>query len=316
MPMTAVRIQIALNADPARVYQALTDSTALRAWFCEFAEVDLSRNQYDFWGRFTPAAPDRAAGAHALVEQAPGERLAYRWRANGNETRVSFRLHPRAGGTLLTLRHAPDGESGAEGGVAEDFWFLSLENLRRYLDGRACDARIDYTQPMRGDIHHETAIDAPAERVWRVLTDPAELNRWIATQADVHLEKDGLYSLGWIQDGADFSASKIIELVPGQKLALEDPPGMSPNPTVITWEMKENGGKTWLTFTHSGFDADQDVSGLYTGWRNFVNWVRSVSEYGAAWNPPIAALTPGLIGYPAAMVKAQDQILDELRETA
>ena len=91
--------------------------------------------------------------------------------------------------------------------------------------------------------------------------------------------------------------------------------GMVENPTIVTWEMKENNGKTWLTFTHSGFEADHDVSGLYTGWRNFVNWVRSVSEYGAAWYPPIAVLNPGM-GYPASMYSAQDQIVEELRETA
>lgn len=317
MTVPSIRMQIVLNAAPDRVFKALTDSNAVRAWWSEHAEIDLSKNQYDFWGRFTPAAPDREAGQHTIVEQVAGEMLAYRWRAGEHDTRVTFRLHPHVQGTLLTLRQAPDGEVGSELGVAEDFWFLSLENLRRYLDGKASDARIDFTNTMRGDIRHETEIDAPVHRVWEVLTDPDELNRWIATQANVHLEKDGVYSLGWIFDGTDYSATKIIDLIPDQKLALENPPmpGVSEKPTVITWEMKENNGKTWLTFTHSGFEADQDMSGLYTGWRNFVNWVRSVAEYGAAWHPPTAVLNPGA-GYPASMYSAQDQIAEELRATA
>ncbi len=316
MTFTSIRMQILLNAGPERVFKALTDSNAVRAWFSEYAEIDLSKNQYDFWGRFTPTAPDREGGKHTIVKHVPGELLAYRWRAGGHDTRVTFRLHPHDKGTLLSLQQVPDGEVGSEPGVAEDYWFLSLENLRRYLDGKACDARIDFTNAMRGDIHHETEIDAPAHRVWQVLTDPDELNRWIATQANVQLEKDGLYSLGWIQDGNDFSAYKIIEFVPDQKLALEDPPGMFPYPTVITWEMKENNGKTWLTFTQSGFDADQDVSGLYKGYRIFVNWVRSVAEYGAGWYPPIPALNPGTVGYSASVYSAQGQIVEELRETA
>jgi uncharacterized protein YndB with AHSA1/START domain len=315
MTFTSIRMQIGLNAEPERVFKALTDSNAVRAWFSEYAEIDLSRTQYDFWGRFTPTAPDREGGKHTIVEHVPGELLAYRWRAGGHDTRVTFRLHRHDRGTLLSLRQVADGEVGSEPGVAEDFWFLSLENLRRYLDGKACDARIDFTNAMRGAIRHETEVDAPVHRVWQVLTDPDELNRWIATQANVQLEKGGLYSLGWIQDGIDYSATKIVDIVPDQKLAIENPPGMFPNATVVTWEMKENNGKTWLTFTHSGFDADQDVSGLYTGWRNFVNWVRSVSEYGAGWYPPIAALNPG-VGYPATMYSAQDQLVEELRETA
>jgi len=83
---------------------------------------------------------------------------------------------------------------------------------------------------------------------------------------------------------------------------------------VVTWEMKENNGKTWLTFTHSGFDADQNVSELHSGWRNFVNWVRSVSEYGAAWYVPVSALSEGAIGYPATIFSAQNQLAAELRE--
>jgi uncharacterized protein YndB with AHSA1/START domain len=317
MTFTRIRMQIVLSAEPERVFKALTDSNAVPVWFSEYAEIDLDKNQYDFWGKFTPGAPGREAGRHKVVEQIQGQTLAYRWRTGGNDTRVTFQLHPSDKGTILSLRQVPDGEEGSEGGVAEDFWFLSLENLRRYLDGKASDARIDFTNPMRGDIRHETEIDAPAHRVWQVLTDHDELNRWIATQANVQLELGGLHSLGWTSDGIDFSAAKIVDIVPDQKFSIEDEPGgLSTNPTVVTWEMKENNGKTWLTFTHSGFEADQDVSGLYTGWRNFVNWVRSVSEYGAAWYPPVAVLSPGAVAYPASMYSAQDQLVEELRETA
>src|SRR5690349_20649056 len=134
MTFNSIRMQIGLNAEPERVFKALTDSNALRAWFSEYAEIDLSKNQYDFWGKYTPTAPDSEGGKHPIVEQVPGEQLAYRWRTGGNDTRVTFRLHPHDKGTLLSLRQVPDGEAGSEGGVAEDFWFLALENLRRYLD--------------------------------------------------------------------------------------------------------------------------------------------------------------------------------------
>jgi uncharacterized protein YndB with AHSA1/START domain len=312
---STTRIQIGLNADPDRVFRALTEASALRAWFSEYAEVDLTRNQYDFWGKFTPKAPDREAGRHAIVESVPEQVLAYRWQVAGDGTRVTYRLHPHANGTILTLRHGPDGEQAEEPGGFEDFWFLSLENLRRYLDGKASDARVDYTNPMRGDIRHETEVDAPAARVFEVLTNPDELNRWIATNAKVQPEKDGEYNLGWMYEGTDFGASKIIDIQPNQQIVLDlGPDPTSGKPTVVSWVMRENGGKTWLTFTHSGFDADQDVGSIYTGWRNFVNWVRSVAEYGAAWQPPISVLKPDAIGYPAAIVAAQDQLVAELRE--
>ncbi|MEZ4671929.1 MAG: SRPBCC domain-containing protein [Anaerolineae bacterium] len=311
---STTRIQIGLNARPERVFRALTESTALCAWFSEHAEIDLTHNQYDFWGKFTPKAPDRNVGRHAIVESIPGQMLAYRWQVDGDSTRVTYRLYPRENGTILTMQHAPDGEQSPEPGGFEDFWFLSLENLRRYLDGKPSDARADYTNPMRGDIRHETEIDAPLTRVFEVLTNPDELNRWIATNAKVQPEKGGEYNLGWMYEGEDMGASKIIDIEANHQIVLDLPPDpYSQKATVLTWVMRENNGKTWLTFTHSGFDADQDVGGLYTGWRNFVNWVRSVSEYGAAWQPPISVLKPDSIGYPGAMYAAQDQIVEELR---
>jgi uncharacterized protein YndB with AHSA1/START domain len=316
MTFNTIRMQIGLSAAPDRVFKALTESEAVRAWFSEYAEIDLSAKQYDFWGKFTPTVPDRSSGKHLIVEAVPGEILAYRWRFNDHDTQVTFRLHPQPEGTLLTLRHAAVKEGGSEKGIGEDFWFLSLENLRRYLDGKPGDARVDFSAPMLGHIQHETEIDASPERVWDVLTNPDELNRWIATQANIHLEKDGVYGLGWTQGDTDYGASKVIDIVPGEKLVLELPPFPGQSPTVVTWQMKENNGKTWLTFTHSGFDADQDVSELHTGWRSFVNWMRSISEYGAAWYPPVSVLAEGTIGYAATIVSAQNQLAPELLETS
>jgi uncharacterized protein YndB with AHSA1/START domain len=311
MTFNSTRMQITLNANPERVFNALTDSSAVRAWFSEHAEIDLNNKQYDFWGKHTPNAPDRSAGKHAIIEYVNGETLTYQWHISGHDTQVTFRLHPHNTGTILTVKHTPVGESDAEPAGYEDFWFLSLENLRRYLDGKASDARIDYTHPMRGTIRHETEIDAPAQRVWEVLTNSDELDRWIATKADVQLEQGGKYSFGWLgPDGTDYSALKILDLKPDEKLVLEHPPYYSEAPTTVTWEMKENNGKTWLTFTHSGFADDQDVAGLFTGWRNFVNWVRSVAEYGAEWNPPILPLSADAIAYAKSIYSGQGQLVE------
>jgi hypothetical protein len=98
--------------------------------------------------------------------------LAYDWRIEEKGTHATFRLHPQADGkTILTLQHAnaDDGvhHYGAIG--LEDFWFLSLENLRRYLDGKPSDARVDYTQSMKGDITHILDVDADAATVFNVL---------------------------------------------------------------------------------------------------------------------------------------------------
>lgn len=305
-----VRIQLKLATPPDRVFQALTNTEALTAWFCEKAEI--TEQHYAFWGRFTPEAPDQAAGQHPLVTRTPGRELVYEWRLKGALTRVTIKLLAREGGTLLTLRQTATEVTGSY--HLEDFWLLVLENLRRYLDGKPCEARVDFTDPMKGDIRHETLIDASPQRVFDVLLKPEELERWIATEATIEPKKGGTFEFGW---GGPMGI-KILDLVPNEKLTLgwpEDPAHGSGKrtQTVLSWTLEGSGGKTRLTFTHSGFDADEDVSGLMVGWRSFLNWVRSVAEYGADWQPPVVVLSPESIAYPASIHRAQSELDEELK---
>jgi uncharacterized protein YndB with AHSA1/START domain len=308
-----VRMQLKLSAPPERVFQALTDARALEAWFCEHAEV--TKEHYAFWGRFTPEAPDREAGQHPIVSRLEGRELVYDWRLREASTKVTMKLLPQDGGTILTVRQIAEGVTGEKFYHLEDFWFLALENLRRYLDGKPSDARVDYTHPMRGDIHHETLIDASPERVFEVLLRPEELERWIATRATVEPKIGGTYDIGW---GDSSAGVKIVDLVDNEKLSIalpEDPTYGNKNrkETIITWTLEGSEGKTRLTFVHSGFDADEDVSGLYTGWRSFLNWVRSVAEYGQAWQPPIVVLAPDSVAYPRSIHEAQPELVAELK---
>lgn len=308
-----VRMQIHIASTPDNVFHALTDARALETWFCEHAEI--TPQNYAFWGCYTPEAPDRTAGQHPIVTQTAGRELVYDWRLKGAVSRVTIKLLPRDGGTVLTVRQIASESDEDKWYHLEDFWFLVLENLRRYLDGKPADARIDYTTPMKGDIRHETLVDASAERVFEVLTNPEQVERWIATQATIEPEIGGKYDLGW---GTSTEGVKILELVPGEKLSItmpEDPQYGNKNRThtTLTWTLEGSGGKTRLTFTHSGFDTDEDVSGIYAGWRTFLNNVRSIAEYGATWRPLLVPLLPDSVAYSAAIFAAQHEIVEELK---
>src|SRR5690606_4736805 len=101
----------------------------------------------------------------------------------------------------------------------------------------------------------------------------------------------GDFNFGWLYEGKDAGAARIIDIVPDHRIsAYIADDGMGSPPTVITWDLEENNGKTRVVFTHSGFADDADVSGIYSGWRAFLNWVRSIAEYGAVWQPPISVI--------------------------
>lgn len=306
-----IRMQIKLNTPPERVFTALTEARALEAWFCEHADVNAQH--YAFWGRFTPEAPDRDAGQHRLIALAANRELIYEWRLRGAVSTVTIKLLPRDDGTILTVRQTAAEVAGDY--HLEDFWFLVLENLRRYLDGKPAEAKIDYTHPMKGDIRHELLSDAPPERVFETLLRPDELERWIATRATVEPEVGGEFDIGW---GDASMGVKIVELLPNEKLSIrmpEDPTYGSKNrdATVITWTLEASGGKTRITFVHSGFEADEDVGGIYTGWMNFLNWLRSAAEYGAEWQPAIVVLAPDAVAYPKSIIQAQGDVEETLK---
>jgi uncharacterized protein YndB with AHSA1/START domain len=297
-------MQVSLAALPQVVFQALTDSTALMAWFAEYADISVAQKRYDFWGRFTPETPGREQGRHPLLEVEAERRLKFGWHLGEEDTTVDINLIPQGQQTVVSVEQK-NITTCLDVSVYsfEDFWFLSLENLRRYLDGKPVSVRCDFSAIKPGDIQHEIEIDGPREAVFAALIKPEELNRWIANQATVEPKVGGRYDFGWGGGGP----VKILELMPNEKLAIFWP---EETETVVTWTLAESGGKTRLTLVHSGFAPDQRTDGLQSGWLNFMNWIKSLVEYGPVWQPPTLKLRPDLESfYAASIVEAQASLL-------
>jgi uncharacterized protein YndB with AHSA1/START domain len=305
------RVQLKLKATPQRVFQALLDSHALTSWFSEFADVSSETKAYDFWGRFTPEAPaTQEAGHHPLTLLAANRHLAYAWELNDVESQVLIKLLPRQDETILTVRQsAPADVQLTEGWSLDDFWFLSLENLRRHLDGKSSLARVDFSKPMLGEIRHELVIEAPAAKVFEVLIRPDQMDRWLANGAIVEPEPGGVYSFGWM-------SMKILEIVPDKKLAVgatAERDGKEVT-SIVTWSLEESYGKTRMAFVHSGFAPDQSNAGENVGWLAFMNFVSSIAQYGEEWQSPVAVIKPEFYPYySASMVQQQPEIVEELR---
>lgn len=310
-------MQIGLRQAPDQVFAALTESKALEAWFCEHSDVSLPDHRYDFWGRFTPEAPGPAEGHHPIRTINPGNELSFGWQFNDREITVAYRLYGGGSGTVLHLEQS-DEEQGSHNIGAytlEDFWFLSLENLRRFLDGRPAEARVDFSLPLTGDIRHSLTIDAQPQKVFEALIRPDQLERWIASRATVEPRIGGQYDFGW----EGFGPLKIVELQENRRLAYNMPEASDPEggvqDTLVTWTLEESGGKTRLTLVHSGFDADQSTGGLHAGWLNFMNWVRSLCEYGPEWAPPVLRLRPGFASYYARSISERQAAFTQTSET-
>lgn len=312
-----------LPYDRARVFAALTDGDALAAWFAEHADVALDERRYDFWGRYTPECPGPAEGRHPITTLEEGERLGFGWTLRGGETTVSLEVvpteddaadaGPAAGGdgdsgTVVILHHAdiPSGAPGMASYALEDVWYLAFENLRRHLAGRPV-IRCDFSKDMRGTIEHRLHIDGPPAAVWRALTDPEQLERWIASTASVDLSPGGRFDLGWGEDGG---VLEVRATEPERRLELGwDVFG---DATVVTFELEPKDGGTELRFRHEGFAADEPVAGLDVGWLHYLVWVQSMVEFGADWAAAIKEISEaGAVFYAASQWARQKLLVGE-----
>jgi uncharacterized protein YndB with AHSA1/START domain len=107
-PSGPVERRIELAAPPAAVWEAVTDSRQLSAWFG--ADVDLE---------LRAGGPARFRGhdgshRHGLVEEVDeGRRLVFRWwplgRAADGATRVEITIEPVGAGTVLAIVETPLG---------------------------------------------------------------------------------------------------------------------------------------------------------------------------------------------------------------
>jgi uncharacterized protein YndB with AHSA1/START domain len=275
-----IQIALRIGAAPQRIFQALTQADQLTHWFAEHADVSEAERRYDFWGRFTPGAPTHAQGQHSIQLWQPDQKLAFVWQLRGAATTVTIGLTPEGDGTRLTLSQedVPTRRDG-EDSIA-DFWLLSFENLRSWLERGVISTFRDFSTSQKDTLQLAITIDAPPEAVFPALIEPAQLERYIAVRATVEPQIGGRYDFGW-GDGPQ----RILELVPNQTLAYSWSFPGEPD-TVVTWELEGSGGRTRLTLVQSGFGPDRTNDDYESGWLSFMVRIKHLAELGAAWQKP------------------------------
>jgi len=98
-------------------------------------------------------------------------------------------------------------------------------------------------------IEKQIELSAPAETVWKMLTDPGELMRWFPLEARVEPGKNGKISLSW---GPGYEGNAPIEVwEPNRRLAWAD--SSSGQPVRVEWTIEARGGKTVLRVVQSSF---------------------------------------------------------------
>jgi len=93
-------------------------------------------------------------------------------------------------------------------------------------------------------------IDAPRDAVWRTLTDPSEIPRWLAPSAKVQPGEAGFIEVSW---GEGMTGRNTIEVWEPPNRLVAGHSGLREE-----YVLSEKGGGTSLKLHHSGFPANPE----------------------------------------------------------
>jgi uncharacterized protein YndB with AHSA1/START domain len=131
---TKIKVERQIAAEPALVYQYLTNSTALREWFADTATLRAQPG-----GHYFVAWNDGYYAAGEFKTLQKPEQISFTWdgKLEPGATHVNIHLATANGGTHVTVEHSGVGAGEEWAGVAGEFqkgWEYGLNNLASVLE--------------------------------------------------------------------------------------------------------------------------------------------------------------------------------------
>jgi uncharacterized protein YndB with AHSA1/START domain len=131
-------------------------------------------------------------------------------------------------------------------------------------------------------------IKAPPEKVWAALTDPRQMDKWIATTGTAELRAGGAYEYGWkIETNGQpehCGPKTVVELVP-HRLLVTDWHHAKETPSRVRWELEPVPGGTRVTLTHNVPREEPGFGGYTGGWGAFMVALREYAQDGRVSSP-------------------------------
>ena len=115
----------------------------------------------------------------------------------------------------------------------------------------------------RATIRFERRLDHPVDRVWRAVTEPAEMELWLAYRARVDLRVGGRHDLwlGGSDSEAPVHSGTIRSLDDGRSIVVDYPDG-----STLRWELQPDGAGTRLVFIDTRPLDERARNSVLAGW--------------------------------------------------
>ena len=275
-----LRLKIKINADPVRIYDAVTSPLKLGIWMCNKAEVNLKlRGTIRLWGENCVAVtfPEKEIKG-TILELEPNRVMRFTWPISGKPSEVLFQIDDKGRSCDFLVTH----DKIAEGSFMMDHWITALYNLQSLLHYQRPAYRLDYTHIDSGTIRRELFIETLPSVVFKALTDQRDLRGWFAKEMESEPHIGGKYITGWKgKDGVDNDPREIKELVENKKLVYDwyynSDAGAG---SLVSWELLRIGDRTRVNLKHSGFDPKRQNKDYMQGWHAYLLTLKDFCESG------------------------------------
>ena len=133
-------------------------------------------------------------------------------------------------------------------------WGQSLDRLNELVVNSSNNKKTNVNET---PLVIERTFNAPAEKIWKAITDLSQMKQWYFPQLEQFKpEKDFETQFNVHHEGKDFlHIWKIKEVVPMKKISVEWKYGGYPGNSLVSFELFPQGNKTKLKLTHEGIET-------------------------------------------------------------
>jgi uncharacterized protein YndB with AHSA1/START domain len=131
-------------------------------------------------------------------------------------------------------------------------------------------------------LRYERRLKHPIDRVWAAITEPDQIEAWLA-RAQVDLREGGSVSLEWLN--TDENGERYDNSLATGTVTRLDPPRLVEYDTDVhgrlTWELRPEGDQTHLTFTAVIAEMPDDVAPKsLAGWHTHLDFLEEALDDG------------------------------------
>jgi uncharacterized protein YndB with AHSA1/START domain len=130
----------------------------------------------------------------------------------------------------------------------------------------------------------ERTLNAPAERVWKAITDPNDMKQWYFDVPAFKPEVGNEFTFtGGSEDRIYVHLCRVTEIVPGTKITYSWRYEGFPGNSFVTFELFPEGNKTKIRLTHVGLETfpqdkpDFAKESFAGGWTHIIG--KSLPEF-------------------------------------